>query len=75
MQLTQKGQVTIPKSLRDQYGLQQGTEVEFESAEGGVLIRPASRTRAERMAAGIASVRGTADSGMTTKEIMHLTRD
>jgi AbrB family looped-hinge helix DNA binding protein len=75
MQMTQKGQVTIPKHLRDEYGLQRGTEVEFESADGGLLIRPASRTRAERMAAGIVSVRGRADAGMTTAEIMRLTRD
>lgn len=35
--LSEKGQVTIPKPLRDRLGLQPGTELEF-SAEGGVLM-------------------------------------
>ena len=35
--LSEKGQVTIPKSLRDRLGLRPGSTLEFE-AEGGVLV-------------------------------------
>lgn len=36
-----KGQVVIPKDLRDEIGLQPGTEVEFEQDGGSVRILPA----------------------------------
>ena len=75
MKLTQKGQVTIPKAIRNRCGLQIGCEVEFEAMDSGVLIRPASHQQAERMASAIASVRGRADAGLTTTAIMQMTRD
>jgi antitoxin PrlF len=37
--ISSKGQVTVPKALRDQLGLKAGTTVEFELADGGVLMR------------------------------------
>ncbi len=36
-----KGQVVIPKDLRDELGLQPGSEVDFERDGGGVRILPA----------------------------------
>jgi AbrB family looped-hinge helix DNA binding protein len=36
-----KGQVVIPKDLRDELGLQPGSEVDFERAGDGVRILPA----------------------------------
>ncbi len=75
MRLTQKGQVTVPKRLRERFGLRRGTEVEFEATDRGVLLRPASNERAERLAGRIAAVRGTADAGLGTAEIMRLTRE
>jgi antitoxin PrlF len=35
--VSEKGQVTIPKPLRDRLGLRPGTELDFE-AEGGRLV-------------------------------------
>jgi len=35
-----KGQVVIPKALRDQLGLAPGDEVEFSMVEGGVKLEP-----------------------------------
>jgi antitoxin PrlF len=35
--VSEKGQVTIPKAIRDRLGLRAGTELEF-AAEGGRLI-------------------------------------
>jgi len=75
MRLTQKGQVTVPKWLRERYGMNRGTEVEFEATDEGVLIRPATRSRSIRMEEAIKTVRGTANAGLRTDEIMRLTRE
>ena len=39
-----KGQVVIPKRIRDALGLQPGDEVEFQLADGAVLVEPARRS-------------------------------
>jgi antitoxin PrlF len=73
VRVTQKGQVTIPKRVRDRLGINPGTKIDFELAgDGRAFLRRADRraakpTRFERM-------RGTATSGLTTDEIMALTR-
>ena len=38
----ERGQVTIPKSLRTRYGVRPGQEVVFEAREDGVLIKKAT---------------------------------
>lgn len=37
--VTSKGQVTLPKRIRDALGIQAGTEVEFELEDGKAVIR------------------------------------
>ncbi len=37
--LTEKGQVTIPKPLRDSLGLEPGQELEFEEHGGTLVVR------------------------------------
>lgn len=37
--LTTKGQVTIPKPLRESLGLEPGHELEFEEREGTLVVR------------------------------------
>ncbi len=71
-QVTSKGQVTIPKKVRDFLGIRPGTAVEFEpTTDGRVMIVAAGRkTQPSRFAA----LRGTATVKMTTREIMALTR-
>jgi AbrB family looped-hinge helix DNA binding protein len=38
-----KGQVVIPKELRDQAGLGPGADVDFEPTEDGIVVRRADR--------------------------------
>ncbi|HAZ61150.1 MAG TPA: AbrB family transcriptional regulator [Gammaproteobacteria bacterium] len=70
--LTRKGQITIPKSVRDLLGLQAGSAVDFKVTEDGqVLLLPAeTRQPASRFSA----LRGVATVKMSTDEIMALTR-
>ena len=69
--VTSKGQVTIPKPMRDYLGLKPGSSVEFELADDGrvflVARQPPPRSKFARL-------RGSARSSMTTDEIMALTR-
>jgi AbrB family looped-hinge helix DNA binding protein len=73
--ITSKGQVTIPKYIRDELGLLPGTEVEFVSGDAGdVRVRKASggRKRGEEF---IEHLREAGKSyTMTTDEVMRLTR-
>jgi AbrB family looped-hinge helix DNA binding protein len=45
--LTSKGQVTLPKSVRDRLGVQTGDRVEFIETPAGFLILPVKRELAE----------------------------
>ncbi len=39
--LTSKGQVTVPKAIRDRLGLREGDKLEFTlDAKGRILVRP-----------------------------------
>ena len=41
MRVTEKGQVTIPKELRDALGIGAGTQVEFERTGDAIVVRMA----------------------------------
>jgi AbrB family looped-hinge helix DNA binding protein len=43
--VSSQGQVTIPKHIRERYGLTPGARVEFDSREEGVLLRPKKTDR------------------------------
>jgi AbrB family looped-hinge helix DNA binding protein len=77
VQITSKGQVTIPQEIRNQLGLLPNTQVEFELAGDHARIRKARRTPGEslRGRSVLDALRGTADARMSTDEIMALTRD
>jgi AbrB family looped-hinge helix DNA binding protein len=78
MQITSKGQVTIPQEIRNRLGLLPHTEVEFEIAGDHARIRKAKHTVANPGARGrraIELLRGTGDIRLSTDEIMALTRD
>jgi len=72
MRVTEKGQVTIPKELRDALGIGAGSEVEFERNEDTIVVRKSrTQTRGREL---VERLRGRGDVAMTTDEIMALTR-
>lgn len=73
MKINSKGQVTIPRRLRSKFGLLPNTEVVFEETADCVAIRPkmSKRTQIEER---LRRVRGVADGGLSTNEVMRLTR-
>ena len=75
MKVSEKGQITIPKHIRDALGVGAGSEVTFELTAGGdgfvVRKSAAAPTRGERLAQRL---RGCGDVRMSTDEIMALTR-
>jgi AbrB family looped-hinge helix DNA binding protein len=74
MRITTKGQVTIPIEIREALGLLPYTEVEFELMDGWAKLKKkedGQRARGRRIVAGM---RGRADAGLSTEEILALTR-
>lgn len=70
--ITTKGQVTIPKEVRDFLGIGPGSKVAFVRANDGTIVlvpeggpRPPSR---------FAKLRGHAGTGLDTDTIMAMTR-
>ena len=43
MRISERGQITIPKPLRDRFGLHHNVEVEVTPSDGGLLIRKHTR--------------------------------
>ena len=70
--VTAKGQVTIPKGVRDLLGITPGSKVDFHRAsDGSIVLTKADQTpppsRFDRL-------RGHAGSGLGTEAIMAMTR-
>jgi AbrB family looped-hinge helix DNA binding protein len=72
--ITQKGQVTLPKHVRDAVGLKPGDEVEVRAtASGGVYIeKPGKRDAYRARLYAVAERRPI--RGITTDEMMELLR-
>ncbi|WP_312798186.1 AbrB/MazE/SpoVT family DNA-binding domain-containing protein [Tianweitania sp.] len=76
MRVTSKGQVTIPKPIRDRLGIEEGSEVEFVEDQDGVrLVRQTERAnpdvQAREFQQWFQSVRGTIDTnGMDGKDFV-----
>jgi AbrB family looped-hinge helix DNA binding protein len=73
MRVTDKGQITLPKELRDQLGIGPGTEVEVIRRNDTLVVRKAADrpTRGSQLAGRL---RGRGDVALSTDEIMALTR-
>ncbi len=82
--LTSKGQVTIPKDIRDALGLVPGKPVQFEmAADGSARIVPAARQQQDRKSAFLARLAKAQDifaandafPGMSTDDFMAIIRE
>jgi antitoxin PrlF len=74
MRITSKGQVTIPIEIRERVGLLPNTEVRFEVEGNAVRIFPDEKLSGQRGRKLLERMRGRATSGLSTEEIMALTR-
>jgi len=73
--LTSKGQITIPKPVRDALQLTPGSQVEFAvSPQGEIVLRPAARRRRSHKRDRFDAVRGTATIKWRTDDLMRLLR-
>ncbi len=68
MRITEKGQVTIPKPIRERYGLYPGTEIRFVEREHRVTVEKAQATDAWQRYRGFLKLRKRTD------EVMRLLR-
>ena len=72
MHITSKGQVTIPLELREKYGFNEESEVDFVEENGRVYLRKSENRKLKKNR--VQKVRGIASVKMSTDEIMALTR-
>jgi antitoxin PrlF len=70
--VTSKGQVTIPKPLRERLGIEPGNAVDFELTPDGRVVL--FKVGGERRVSKFDALRGRAGAGFSTDEIMALTR-
>lgn len=71
MNVTIKGQVTIPRRIREKLGIKAGSSVDFvENESGEVVLRVIKNTDKSRFT----NVRGSSDQGLSTDQIMQITR-
>jgi AbrB family looped-hinge helix DNA binding protein len=80
MRVTTKGQVTIPKEIRDHLGIGPGSEVEFVATDEGARVIAVNENITEdeasrRFSQVLDRMAGTLDlGGMTTDEYMEWLR-
>ena len=82
MRVTSKGQVTIPRDLRETFGIHANSEVIFGVEGGKITIsrkddehRLADRDRLNRFLEALDRLEGTGDQTMNAEDVMALTRD
>jgi AbrB family looped-hinge helix DNA binding protein len=72
MRVTTKGQVTIPRNIREKLGITPETEIDFIEDGGRFYIVKTDKPKTRGI---FKNLRGIATAKMTTEEIMNLTRD
>lgn len=71
MRVTSKGQVTIPRAVRQRLGITPGSEVDFELDEHGARLVRATTSRGEEL---VERMVGRGAIALSTEQIMALTR-
>lgn len=82
MRVTSKGQVTIPRDLREIAGIEPNSEVIFGVENGKITIQPRdvkvqidNKLRLERFLRVLDRMERTGDPSLSTDDVMALTRD
>ena len=82
MRVTSKGQVTIPRDLRDLAGIKPNSDVFFGLENGKVTIEPRNaqaendnRERLRKFLEALDLLEGTGDPAISAEDVMALTRD
>lgn len=82
MRVSDKGQITIPKYIRELTGIHVSSEVELTVEDGRVVISAKQKTREEdaqhllkRFMAALERLEGTGDPLISATEVMAATRD
>jgi len=74
--VTTKGQITIPKAVREHLGLSAGSQVSFDiSPDGTAILRPVKSPASDDGHSRAARVRGIIEKQQTTGKIMDFLRD
>jgi antitoxin PrlF len=73
MHINEKGQVTIPKEVRDKFGFLPNTEVVFEEINNRIYLVKEAESR-RRGKSVLRALRKKGDVNCTTDEIMRYTR-
>ena len=72
--VTQECQVTLPKSVLEQLGIGPGSEVAFRRAADGTVVLEKAEAMPPLDPNRFAKMRGDAGPGLSTDEIMAMTR-
>lgn len=72
MKVTVKGQVTIPRHIRRNLGLHSHSEVDFIEQDGRIIL--VKKAESAITTSRFRGCRGSAETKLTTDEIMALTR-
>ncbi|MBX5158523.1 AbrB/MazE/SpoVT family DNA-binding domain-containing protein [Rhizobium sp. NZLR1b] len=82
MRVTSKGQVTIPRDLRELAGIEANSEVIFSIENGKLVVSPKNgrqeiedRGRLDRFLQTIRRLEGTGDQKIDAEDLMSMTRD
>ena len=67
--VARKGQVTIPKEFRDEFGLTEGDKVEWSRDGDKIILRPAGSV-VERTFGAFRHLAAEVNKGKTTEEIL-----
>lgn len=71
MKMNQKGQVTIPKAIRELFGLQPDTVIDVEVSRDGILLKPVLSSTDDVMA-WLKNEHGDEMATLTNDQIFHL---
>ena len=66
--VSSKGQVVIPRALREKYRLTSGTRLEVAESDEGLVLTPVKQARSPRRQAGWRALRGSAKGTHALKE-------